>query len=407
MLTSRQKKRKRAFFYETLLEEEGDFEDIEGEYNEMINNVAAAVVGSIADKPPRKPRGPDSDRNARKILWEELYHQKTDEEFSTNFVEKMRVSRNTFNIILRDLWDKLILQPTNFKPEPTSPDRQLALTLYRLAHGVTYTVLDDVFGVSKESSCTFFNKVIRLLVAYFYDDYVKLPETDEEWESEVRGFIENYGFPCVGAWVGFHVHVNSQLKSNFSFKKKYTVNNLALTSYNKRFLYAAVGAPGSTHDARMLKESSFFDEILSGRALPDRKINLGDYGDIPLVTIGDSAFPRFSWLLKCYNENTRDPKQRYYNKSLCSARVVSEHTYGMLKGRWRFLYKKTEAQPANLRYIIMACIALHNLCIAENDPCQPRWQLEVEQLDLIRDSIVREEHKVISNLNRMKVANWL
>ena len=69
MLTSRQKKRKRAFFYETLVEEEGDFEDIEGEYNEMINNVAAAVVGSIADKPSRKPRGPDRDRNARKILW--------------------------------------------------------------------------------------------------------------------------------------------------------------------------------------------------------------------------------------------------------------------------------------------------------------------------------------------------
>ena len=158
--------------------------------------------------------------------------RKTDEEF----VEKMRISRNTFNIILRDLWDKLILQPTNFKPEPTSPDRQLALTMYRLAHGVTYTVLEDVFGVSKESSCTFFNKVIRLIVAYFYDDYVKLPETDEEWESEIGGFIENYGFPCVGAWDGFYVHVNSQLKSNFSFKKKYTVNNLALTSY-RHFLH--------------------------------------------------------------------------------------------------------------------------------------------------------------------------
>ena len=85
------------------------------------------------------------------------------------------------------------------------------------------------------------------------------------------------------------------------------MNNLALTSYNKRFLYAAVGAPGSTHDARMLKESSFFDEVLSGRALPDRKINLGEFGDISLVTIRDSAFPRFSWLIKCYNENTRDP----------------------------------------------------------------------------------------------------
>ena len=100
------------------------------------------------------------------------------------------------------------------------------------------------------------------------------------------------------------------------------MNNLALPSYNKRLLYAAVGALGSTHGARMLKESPFFDEVLSGRELPDRKINLGDFGDIPLVTIGDSAFPRFSWLIKCYNENTRDPQQRYFNKMLCSARVV-------------------------------------------------------------------------------------
>ena len=115
------------------------------------------------------------------------------------------------------------------------------------------------------------------------------------------------------------------------------MNNLALPSYNKRLLYAAVGALGSTHDARMLKESSFFDEVLSGRELPDRKINLGDFRDIPLVTIRDSAFPRFSRLIKCYNENTRDPQQRYFNKMPCSARVVSENTYGLLKGRWHFL----------------------------------------------------------------------
>ena len=87
------------------------------------------------------------------------------------------------------------------------------------------------------------------------------------------------------------------------------MNNLALTSYNKRFLYAAVGATESTHDAKMLKESSFFDEVLSGRGLPDRRINRSDSGDIALVTIGDSAFPQFSWLFKCHNEYTRDPQQ--------------------------------------------------------------------------------------------------
>ena len=156
------------------------------------------------------------------------------------------------------------------------------------------------------------------------------------------------------------------------------------------------------------KSRLFLTKVLvDGRALPDRKINLGHFGDISLVTIGDSFFPRFSWLIKCCIENTRDTQQRYFNKMLCSVRVVSENTYGMLKRRWHFLYKKTETQPENLRYIIMACIALHNLCIAENDPCKPRWQLEVHELDLIGGSLIREESKVKSNLNRMKILNWL
>lgn len=71
-----------------------------------------------------------------------------------------------------------------------------------------------------------------------------------------------------------------QVKANFNFQKKYTINNLTPTSYNKRFLYAAVGADGGINDGEMLKESSFFDEILNGRAIPDQKVNLSDYENI-------------------------------------------------------------------------------------------------------------------------------
>ena len=139
-LTLRQRKRKLAFFHESLLE-------------------GASHLGNLGDK-NRKPRGPTRDRNVRKEQWTKLYNQKSDKEFS----EKMRINRITFNLLLNTLWDGLVLTPTNFVPEPTSPDRQLAALLYRLAHGVTYTVLEDVFGISKESGCVFFNKVIRLIV---------------------------------------------------------------------------------------------------------------------------------------------------------------------------------------------------------------------------------------------------
>lgn len=401
-LKSRHGKRKTAFFYEELLQETPNMNMEESE-NHMIQNVLS-VFGVLSEK-ERKSRGPNRNRELKKIQWDDLYRRRNRDE--EEFIEKFRIKRETFDLLLDSLYDDLLLTPTNFLRNPTSPDRQLAATLYRLAHGVTYNVLEDVFGISKEAGCSFFNKTVRLIVSHFYDEYVKLPETDEEWESELRGFIENYGFPTVGAWDGFHVHVNSLEKSNYSFKKKYTINNLALTSYNKRFLYAAVGAPGSTHDARMLRECSLFDEVLNGGVIPDRKLTLGDYGAIPLVTIGDSAFPRFSWLIKAYNESTRDPQKRYFNKMLCSARVVSENTYGMLKGRWRFLCKKAETDPKHLRPIIMACIALHNICIAKCDPCKPRWQLEVQELDLIEGSLIREQRPAQSDLNRLKISNWL
>ena len=181
-----------------------------------------------------------------------------------------------------------------------------------------------------------------------------MPQTDAEWETEMRGFIENYEFPTVGAWDGFHVYISTKLKSYFSFKKRYSMSNLALVGYNKRILSCSVGAPGSTHDARLLRNTKIYRDILAGRVLPNKGVSLGESGKIPLVTIGDSAFPKHSWLLKGFNEATTDPLHRLFNKKLCSARVVTENAFGMLKGRFRFLYRKTECRMKNLKYIILA-----------------------------------------------------
>ena len=41
----------------------------------------------------------------------------------------------------------------------------------------------------------------------------------------------------------------------------------------------------------------------------------------------------------------------------------------------------------------MAFIALHNLCIEISDPCQPRWRLEVNDLDLIQKRLHLAEDK--------------
>ena len=62
----------------------------------------------------------------------------------------------------------------------------------------------------------------------------------------------------------------------------------------------------------------------------------------------------------------------------------------------------------NLKYVIMACIMLHNLCISRNDPCEPRWRLEIKHLGLIRKNhLDRSENKDLSDLTRLKISNWL
>ena len=88
------------------------------------------------------------------------------------------------------------------------------------------------------------------------------------------------------------------------------------------------------HHYRMLRSTSLYKKIISGNIIPDKGITLGDFGNITLVTIGDAGFRKRAWLLK----DTRDPKQRYFNTKLCSARVVTENAYSMLKGRFRILY---------------------------------------------------------------------
>ena len=80
----------------------------------------------------------------------------------------------------------------------------------------------------------------------------------------------------------------------------------------------------------------------------------------------------------------KNRKERYFNRKLISARVVSENAYGMLKGRCRFVYKKAECRRHNVKAVIMACInCTSHLCIVRSNHCLPPWQLRVERLNLI------------------------
>ena len=78
--------------------------------------------------------------------------------------------------------------------------------------------------------------------------------------------------------------------------------SLVLVGHNKCFSYATFGALGSTHNAQMLKSTNLFKNILHNQTIPDRTIYLGKSEEAPLATVGDSAFPQFHCLIKCYKK---------------------------------------------------------------------------------------------------------
>ena len=84
----------------------------------------------------------------------------------------------------------------------------------------------------------------------------------------------------------------------------------------------------------ILRSTSLYEMIIWGNIKSDKRITLGDFGNIPLFTIGDTAFPKHACLLTGYNKHTYHPKQRYFNTKLSNARVVTENAYGVLKERF-------------------------------------------------------------------------
>lgn len=113
----------------------------------------------------------------------------------------------------------------------------------------------------------------------------------------------------------------------------YAITNMGLIDYNKRFVALRASAPGSTHDACLLSCTNIFKDIV-GDAIPNKAINL--------VIIG------------------------------CLRKTPKIQMNGMLKCRFRIIYKRCRCKLENAKYIIMTCVLLHNLCIAVEGPCLPR-----------------------------------
>ena len=77
----------------------------------------------------------------------------------------------------------------------------------------------------------------------------------------------------------------------------------------RRFIDVYVGWPGRVHDARVFSNSSLYQRGQNNSLFPDLTEAIAGR-DVPLVLIGDLAYPLLLWLMKAYPNNGRLTSQQ-------------------------------------------------------------------------------------------------
>lgn len=179
----------------------------------------------------------------------------------------------------------------------------------------------------------------------------------------------------IGAIDGSHVKIIKPKEHPNSYCNRKNYHSVLLQGVcdnQKLFLDVYAGEAGSIHDMRLFRKSDLYQRIsnLSVEFPNDSHI------------IGDLAYKLTETLLVGFkNIGGLTNRQKNFNKKLSQCRIVIEHAFAYLKGRFRRLkYLETVKLDLIALLIVSECI-LHNICIFNGDlPEEIVNDVDVEQI---------------------------
>ncbi|XP_064643021.1 uncharacterized protein LOC135497207 [Lineus longissimus] len=336
--------------------------------------------------------------------WEEVYHGDLWE--ASDWRENLRMSRGTFEIICEQLSPYIEKQDTRLR-RPVPHHERLAVTLWKLATVMEYRSLEQKFGLGRSTVSTIVHDTCRAICEILRPIYIKFP-TGERLNGIVQGYDRTWGFPqCVGAIDGMHVpikapHINPADYYNRKFYHSVVLQGTC--DFNYRFIDIYFGFAGRAHDAKILANSGLYKMAISGQLLPDQPRVIANH-NVPLLIIGDPAYPLLPWLMKPFaHRGHLTAAQNRFNYRLSRARMTIENTFGRLKSRWRCLLKKSDFQLENVHHIVTACCVLHNVCEIHNERFNPNWRAILAEYE-DDDPLVMEDQVVDATQLNVNAAN--
>ena len=218
--------------------------------------------------------------------------------------ENLRMSQVTFQIICTQLKPHIQRRITKFR-QPVSVEERVAVTIWRLATNIEYRTIGALFGLGRSTVGEIVLDTCEFIVVHLLPKYVRVPR-NETLREIVDGFEHKWEFPqTVGAIDGTHIPIlrpSDSASDYYNRKGYYSILMQAVVEFRGLFMDVNIGWPGKVHDARVFVNSSFFHKANNASLFPDWKRTMGGVS-VPLVVLGDPAYPLLPWLMKPYLDN--------------------------------------------------------------------------------------------------------
>ena len=289
------------------------------------------------------------------------------------FLQKYRMSRGSFKRLVLLIKDHPVFNP---KPNGKGTRRQVPVE-WQLMVFLRYIGTTGSGGCSANMRSKFdigrgtadlYKKRCITAIRSLRPIYIRWPSKKERRKIEKR-IRSNYNLPgCVAVADGtlFPLTFAPQCKdaADYSGRKfPYSLTTMIVNDDQKRVIYYLAGFPGTAHDQKVYASTGLSKK-------PETHFTDKEY------LIADSAMLNSPTVVASFKAPRGRPileRHEKFNTHLARLRITSEHTIGLLKGRFPWLrsipMKVTEKRNSlkKILRIIESIVILHNFLLSVDD----------------------------------------
>ena len=253
--------------YRAILKDDDEEDDSDDDQMEMLIDLGLqqAYEKALSSR-YMFPRKPYRKGNAADVFMKDL--QTEDNEDGTppwlnedEFLQKYRMHRDSFNLLVDKIKDHPVFQNNSHKPQAPVAWQLMVFLFYigKANSGASNPTLRHVFGIGRGTAETFKRRCIKAIRS-LRDEAIQWPDETERLLISARIWQRYQWLNCVAVADGtlFPLMVEPQSidAPNYHGRKfQYSMSCLVVNDDTKRIRYYLSGFPGCAHDNRVYRNS--------------------------------------------------------------------------------------------------------------------------------------------------------